>query len=304
MGRITLIVVSLAIAGFFAWQVGLWTPNLDSNRSTISLSSSEVKRSSTGLSSSTGVAASLQLPKLTGRVVDGASMLSSAEISALNSQLAAFEAKSSDQVVVATLKSLQGNNLEDFANRLFRSWQLGQSSENNGVLLLVASDERKIRIEVGYGLEGILTDALSSLIINQVMVPNFRSGNFGQGIVEGTDMILQVLSGDLSELEARKKRQDNRVSDYSDVGVWIFLAIWGVCFFGPFGFALLAPIFGKKTGKKRYRWLGIDIVYSSSSGGGWSSGGSSSGGWSGGSSGGGFSGGGGSSGGGGASGGW
>jgi len=165
MGRITLIVVSLAIAGFFAWQASLWTPNLELNSLAVSLSSGEVKRSSAGLSSSASVATSLKFPELTGRVVDGANMLSLAQKSSLNSRLAAFEGKSSDQVVVATIKSLEGNNLEDFANRLFRSWELGQSGENNGVLLLVARDDRKIRIEVGYGLEGTLTDALSSLII-------------------------------------------------------------------------------------------------------------------------------------------
>jgi uncharacterized protein len=245
-------------------------------------------------------------PALTDRVVDNAGLLPPADKSALIAKLKAFEDRSSDQVVVATIASLDGANLEDFANQLFRHWQLGQADEDNGVLLLVARGDRKIRIEVGYGLEGILTDALSRLVIENVIVPKFRAGDFAGGIVEGADAIIEVLSGDAAELEARYRRvQENR--DWTDDVDWFqvaFFTIWAMLFFGPLAAAILWPLFGKKTGKHTYRWLGIDMTVGGSSGrsgrgGGWSSGG---GGWSGG--GGGFSGGGGSSGGGGASGGW
>jgi len=245
-------------------------------------------------------------PALTGRVVDNAGLLPPSDETALIAKLEAFEARSSDQLVVSTIASLDGANLEDFANQLFRHWQLGQADENNGVLLLVARDDRKIRIEVGYGLEGILTDALSRLVIENVIVPKFRAGDFAGGIVEGADAIIQVLSGDSAELEARYRRvQENR--DWTDNVDWFqvaFFTIWAMLFFGPLAAAILWPLFGKKTGKHTYCWLGIDMTVGGSSGrsgrgGGWSSGG---GGWS--SGGGGFSGGGGSSGGGGASGGW
>ena len=102
----------------------------------------------------------LAFPALTGRVVDSANLLKADELSALEQKLQAHEEKTTDQVVIATVRSLGGTSVEDYANRLFRLWQLGQKARNNGVLLLVAPSERKVRIEVGYGLEGALTDAL------------------------------------------------------------------------------------------------------------------------------------------------
>ncbi len=245
-----------------------------------------------------------ELPQLTGRVVDNAGLLDPTQEARLDGQLAAFENSSSDQLVVATIPGLNGANLEDYANRLFRQWELGQDGINNGVLLLIARDDRKIRIEVGYGLEGTLTDALSKVIIETVIVPRFREGAFAAGIIEGSDMILKVLAGDSAELEDRKKRFEENNQEPFDWVALVFLTIWATLFFGPILFAIGAPIFGEKIGKRRYRWLGIETTYGGSSGrrssnGSWSSGGS---GWS--SGGGGFSGGGGSSGGGGASGGW
>jgi uncharacterized protein len=121
----------------------------------------------------------LEIPALTARIVDQADLLDAAQEAALSAELEAFEKKSSDQVVVLTIPALEGEALEDFANKTFRQWQLGQKQEDNGVLLLIARDDRKLRIEVGYGLEGTLTDALSSVIINQTIVPKFRSGDFG-----------------------------------------------------------------------------------------------------------------------------
>lgn len=239
------------------------------------------------------------LPALTGRVVDNAGLLSAPEEARLVEELEAFERRSSDQVVVATIESLNGENLEDFANRLFRHWGLGQEGVNNGVLFLVARNDRKIRIEVGYGLEGTLTDALAKTIIDAVIVPRFRAGDFSGGITEGTRMIIDVLSGDTAELEARKQQARKSGKDEFDWVGSVFFIVWSILFFGPIIFAIGAPIFGKKIGKRRYRWLGIETTYGGSSGG---RGRSSGGGWS--SGGGGFSGGGGSSGGGGASGGW
>lgn len=242
------------------------------------------------------------LPALTGRVVDNAGMIDDQAERSLAATLEAFERKSSDQIVVATIPSLSGEAIEPYANRLFRHWQLGQAGENNGVLLLVARDERRMRIEVGYGLEGTLTDLHSRLIIENTMVPAFRAGDFTGGIVRAVDDIVLVLEGQGEELQARAER-NRQAEDAIPWFVIVFIAIWAVLFFGSFAFALLAPVFGRKLGPRRYKWLGMEISYNNAASGGYSSGSSrSSSGWS--SGGGGFSGGGGSSGGGGASGSW
>ncbi|WP_343040270.1 YgcG family protein [Nitratireductor arenosus] len=243
-------------------------------------------------------AGAAELPALTGRVVDNAGLLDAETEAELVARLAAFEQKSSDQIVVATIDSLDGEAIEPFANRLFRAWGLGQAGEDNGILLLVAKADRRMRIEVGYGLEGTLTDLHAKLIIENTMVPAFRAGDFSGGISRAVDDIILVLEGNGAELEARAER--NQPSG-SELGFEeLFVLLWFALFFGAFGFALFARLFGKKIGPGRYRWLGMDITYGSSGG---SGSGSSGSGWSSGSSGG-FSGGGGSSGGGGASGSW
>jgi uncharacterized protein len=252
---------------------------------------------------------SAELPALTGRVVDGANVIDAATREQITQKLAAFEAKSSDQVVVVTVPSLDGEEIEPYSNRLYRSWALGQKQENNGVLLVVAPNDRKVRIEVGYGLEGTLTDLLSKLIIENAIIPGFRSGDYAGGISKGVDGILTVLSGDAAELEARAKRNVQEQSSDVDWFMVIFIAIWVTIFFGGFAMAVLAPVFGRKIGPGQYEWLGmhVDNRPRRRSGGGWSGGGgwsSGGGGWSSGGGGGGFSGGGGSSGGGGASGSW
>jgi uncharacterized protein len=255
------------------------------------------------------LATAAELPALTGRVVDDAGLIDAATKAALDAKLAAFEQKSSDQIVVATIPSLGGEAIEPYANRLFRAWGLGQAGEDNGILLLVARDDRKMRIEVGYGLEGTLTDLHSKLIIEDTMVPAFRAGDFAGGISRAVDDIVTVLEGNGEELQARRARNQPAGSSF-DAETLIFIGffiVWGTLFFGGFALALGARLFGRKIGPRRYRWLGMDITYGGSPGGGsWSSGSSRGGGWSSGSSsgGGGFSGGGGSSGGGGASGGW
>ncbi|TXR49217.1 YgcG family protein [Phyllobacterium endophyticum] len=254
-------------------------------------------------------ASAAELPALTGRVVDGANVIDAATRDQITRKLEAFEAKSSDQVVVVTVPSLEGEEIEPYSNRLYRTWAIGQKQENNGVLLVVAPNDRKVRIEVGYGLEGTLTDLLSKLIIENFIIPDFRNGDFSGGIDKGVDGILAVLSGDAAELEARAKRNAQEPASDVDWFVVAFVAVWILIFFGGFGMAVLAPMFGRKIGPGQYEWLGMHVDTRprrrsggwSSGGGGWSSGG---GGWSSGGGGGGFSGGGGSSGGGGASGSW
>src|SRR5437763_414018 len=148
-------------------------------------------------------ALALNFPMLSGRVVDEANILDAATQATLTRKLADLESKSSDQLVVVTLRSLQGTTIEDFGVQLGRRWQIGQKGTNNGVLLIVAPSERKVRIEVGYGLEGTLTDAVSRLIIEGSIVPRFRASDFAGGIARGVGDIVQVLSGDAKEWKQR-----------------------------------------------------------------------------------------------------
>ena len=134
-------------------------------------------------------------------------MIDPATEAALVQKLADFQKKGSDQIVVATIDTLDGEAIEPYANRLFRAWGLGQAGENNGVLLLVVKSDRKMRIEVGYGLEGTLTDLHTKLIIENTMVPAFRAGDFSGGISRAVDDMIMVLEGNAAELEARGAAQ-------------------------------------------------------------------------------------------------
>jgi uncharacterized protein len=224
-------------------------------------------------------------PALTGRIVDQANVIPAATRNAIEPKLAELETKSGIQLVVATVASLGGEEIEPYANQLFRTWKLGEKAKNNGVLLLVAPKERKVRIEVGYGLEGTLTDALSKVIITNAVAPRFKAGDFGDGVARGVDDIITVLTTDASEWQPRPAlRIDNEGSAVAD---WILIAL----LIGLVTLLIVSPGF---------RWfflnvvlnLAIDILLNSAGSRGGSSGG------------GGFSGGGGSSGGGGASGSW
>ncbi|MBS9475544.1 TPM domain-containing protein [Ancylobacter radicis] len=242
-----------------------------------------------------GVArAELAFPALTGRVVDAAGILDASTRASLDAELAAQEAKTTDQFVVATVASLEGTSVEDYANRLFRHWKLGQADKDNGVLLLVAPNERKVRIEVGYGLEGVLPDAVASTIISTTILPAFRAGDFAGGITRGAAAILEILNLDPAEAEARARQAAEPAMTADD---WIFIIIF-VAMILFWVFVIYRQVrSGRGRGVRRGAALGTAAGWewgrrSGSGGGGWSSGG------------GGFSGGGGSSGGGGASGSW
>ena len=226
----------------------------------------------------------VNFPALTGRIVDQANIIPAETRSAIEPKLADLEAKSGIQLVVATVTSLEGQEVEPYANELFRSWKLGEKAKNNGVLLLVAPNERRVRIEVGYGLEGTLTDALTKVIITNAITPRFKSGDFSGGISRGIDDIITVLTTDASEWQKRPSlRLDNQQT--TDPATWLLIA------------ALIALV-TLLIVSPGFRWLFLNLVLNIlvSSGGSRSGGGYSSGG--------GFSGGGGSSGGGGASGSW
>lgn len=135
-------------------------------------------------------------PKLTGRVVDTANLFSQNEKNELDSLLQKHEQSSSDQIVVVTLDSLNGYDIADYGYQLGRYWQIGQKDKNNGVLLIVSMKEKKIRIEVGYGLEGALTDKTAHEIIEYIIKPKFRAGNFYKGIYSGADAIINAIKGE------------------------------------------------------------------------------------------------------------
>jgi len=230
-----------------------------------------------------------KFPALTGRVVDDAGILSPDTKAGLTEKLAALEQKTSRQLVVVTLPSLQGYDISDYGYQLGRAWGIGQSKLNNGILFIVAPNEHRTRIEVGYGLEPIITDAFSSVVIQTQVLPKFRSGDFNGGVVAGANALIEQLSLDTSEAEKRAAaaQQQLQRGGHNEGGgglvgflviLFIFIAISRI--FG--GWGLLPFLFMGGGGR----------------GGGWSGGG---GGWSGG---GGFGGGGGSFGGGGSSGSW
>lgn len=228
-------------------------------------------------------ALAVNFPVLTGRVVDQANIIPAETRRALEAKLADLEIKSGIQFVVATVSSLDGQEIEPYANELFRAWKLGEKSGNNGVLLLVAPNERRVRVEVGYGLEGTLTDALSKVIITNAIAPRFKAGDFADGITRGVDDIITVLTTDASEWQQRPSLRLDRAPEKGGIN---WLAIAGIVI--VLGLMIVSP---------RFRWLILGMLMSGRSGGGGFSGGGSSGG-------GGFSGRGGSSGGGGASGRW
>jgi uncharacterized protein len=243
-------------------------------------------------------------PPLSGRVVDQADLLNPQQEAELTAKLEALERASTRQLVVLTVPNLQGQTIEEYGVALGRAWGIGQRDANNGVILIVAVEERKVRIEVGYGLEGILTDALSSQIIRNDITPRFRAGDYPGGITGGADAIIAQLQAPPEAAEARVQAAaaDTHRSRRSG-GSFLPLIFWVVVL----GFMLFSMI-RRGLGGKRYRGRrgrrGPVIIWGSGLGGG-SSGGSSWGGSSwGGGGGGGFSGGGGSFGGGGASGGW
>lgn len=205
-------------------------------------------------------------------VNDYVGLLDASTKQGLENELKEFENQTSNQIVIAIFPSLEGENLEDFSIRLAQKWKVGQKGKDNGVILLVFKKDRKLRIEVGYGLEGVLTDALSKSIIQNEMLPSFKQGDYSTGIQRGAAAIQKAIQGEY--------KAESKTPGWNDSDLWVFLLIILVFF--------ILPLF-KKKGWRNGITLGS---------GGWSSGSS----WGG--SGGGFSGGGGSFGGGGSSGSW
>jgi uncharacterized protein len=143
-----------------------------------------------------------EVPYLTGRVNDYAQVLTPETSRMLSDSLREHETSTGEQVVILTISTLDGENIEDYANTVFNTWKLGQKDKNNGILIVVVPDDRGMRIEVGYGLEGTMTDLMSSRIIRNVMTPKFRDGDYNGGIADGVSAVLNVLhGGELSDVE-------------------------------------------------------------------------------------------------------
>ena len=246
---------------------------------------------------SPALASEPKFPPLTGRVVDDADVLDTWTQSELTGMLAAQERATGEQVVVVTLPSLQGYTIEDFGYQLGRHWGIGQKGSNTGALLIVAPKEHKVRIEVGYGLEGELTDAISATIIQNYILPSFKRGDYSAGVLAGTTSMLHVLAGNPPEIgEPAIPPTQGHFTPAASVKI------------KPPSLPQLALIFLLATILNPMVLLGTLLILilprsTNRQGGSWDSGGGSSGGSSGG-GGGGFSGGGGSFGGGGASGSW
>jgi len=232
-----------------------------------------------------------KFPPLTGRVVDDANVLSPQAEAKLTTELADLEARTTRQLVVATVPDLQGYEIEDYGYQLLRTWGIGQKGENNGVILLVAPKERAVRVEVGYGLEPVLTDALSSVILQERVLPRFKAGDMEGGIVSGAEALVQQLTLPDDQAKARVAQAVAKPQAQGDgFGIPTIIFILVVFF-------ILSRLTGRRRGGL---WWLLPILTS----GGGGRGGGGGGGFGGGGGGGGFSGGGGSGGGGGASGRW
>ena len=250
---------------------------------------------------SSEVAAVLRVPPPpTRRINDYASVLTPADRDRFEQKLIQRERGASNQVLVAIFRSLDGGDLEDFSIRLAQAWRIGQKGLDNGVIFLVFVNDRKMRIEVGYGLEANLTDAIASSILRDVVAPSFREGHIADGISAGLDAIDQAIAGTYKQpvRAARAQRSFNPITFmllfflFGVLGIAIIMLLF--LLFGGLGIAVIPWLFVR--GSQRHGWTGGGSGWGGAVIGGGSSGGSDSGG--------GFSGGGGDFGGGGASGSW
>jgi len=195
-----------------------------------------------------------EIPYLTGRVNDNAQILSESAKELLSEKLKAHEDRTTNQVVVLTIPSLQGESIEDYSNRVFNEWKLGQQDRDNGILIVVVPDERRMRIEVGYGLEGTMTDLMAGRIIREIMTPRFREGDYDGGITEGALAVISVLEGqELAEAaETGEGSDSSSLSGFSDLEMpdmpWGARILMGAFIFGIIGLftviGIMTPGFG------------------------------------------------------------
>jgi uncharacterized protein len=204
-----------------------------------------------------GYAHAVDVPYLSGRVVDDAELLDAATRAALEQKLAALESRTTDQVVVLTVRSLDGESIESYANAVFNAWALGRKGRDNGVLIVVVPGERRMRIEVGYGLEGKLTDVQSSRIIRNVMAPPFKAGDFDGGISAGVDAVVTVLDGGgVPEGAARESRRASGFASMeADLPPWPMRILLGAFIFGIIGLFTVVGVLTPGMGWFLYLFL-------------------------------------------------
>tara|TARA_B110000503_G_scaffold18622_3_gene27521 strand:- start:3090 stop:3860 length:771 start_codon:yes stop_codon:yes gene_type:complete len=227
--------------------------------------------------------AAFEVPELKTRILDQANLIDAASEQQINQLLAGHEKASSNQIILVTLKDLQGYSIEQAGVEMGRAWGVGQKEQDNGIVLILAQAERKVRIEVGYGLEGVMTDAVSATIVQEYILPRFKTGDFSGGLLVGTQAIVAALGGEYIAPVAKGKKSGNRSGLPSIIFMFIFIAFAAMNRLGSSG---------ERRGRSSLWLLPLMVL------GGGSGGRSSGGGF------GGFSGGGGGFGGGGASGGW
>lgn len=247
-----------------------------------------------------GLASAQSFPALTGPVVDQANVIPDDVEARIDQKLVALKTQSQRQLQVVTVASLEDYDIADYANRLFRSWQLGDKERNDGVMLVVAPNQRRMRIEVGYGMEPIITDGFSFLVINKVITPRFKAGDLPGGIEGGIDALITQLTlppEQAAQIAAQANAQQKSQAKFNPAAL-----IWPLIFVMFF----ILPMIRRMRGGQNYRSSGLSQVIMWSVLDGMLRGGRGGGGgdWGGGGGGGGWGGGGGSSGGGGASGGW
>lgn len=195
-----------------------------------------------------GTIAALEVPALKGHVNDYAAMLSPASQRQLEAALTDFEQRESTQIVVLTIPSLEGDSLEDFSMRVAEAWKIGQSGADNGAILLIAKKDRKIRIEVGYGLEGSLTDLIAGRIIRDVIAPQFKMGNFDQGISQGVAALIAAVKGEFSAADLPQKQRPSQKGTplLAIIGLFFLINVLGRTsrVLGAAAGAILFPIAG------------------------------------------------------------
>ncbi len=192
----------------------------------------------------------LDIPYLSGRVNDYANILDNDSIALLENKLASYEKETTNQIAILIINSLEGENLEEFSMKTVEKWKLGTKEKDNGVLLLIALDDRKLRIEVGHGLEESLTDIRCGQIIRNKITPYFKTSNYKEGIIEGVDSIIGVIEGnvrlDSEDVQTFTQDEKNK-SDFFDSGLDIIPRIlMGFFIFGIIGLFTFLGIFSPK----------------------------------------------------------
>jgi uncharacterized protein len=185
--------------------------------------------------------ADVAVPPLTGRVVDKTATLSSSDIASLDQTLKDFEAKKGSQIAVLIVPTTQPETIEQYSLRVAEAWKIGRKKIDDGAILVVAKDDRKLRIEVGYGLEGALTDVTAKRIIDEVITPKFRSGDFAGGISAGVDRILRVVDGEPLPAPAQRPRDTALLSQIDPFNPFLIVAVIVVG-------AILRGVFGRLFG--------------------------------------------------------